>query len=362
MVYIRLNVIKKESLSSHILDLLRFIAAAIVLLYHFGWTQLPGYQFVMVFFVLSGYFISLSVLKDVKEGKWSWKTYLTKRLVRLYIVLLPGLALTFVLAKIQIHLFGGSEFFQGNLNVKTLIGNVFFLQSIKVHQFGLNGPLWSLSYEFWYYILFPCIVLFFHSKTIMKKIMYFILFVGIALFVGKTILMYFVVWMIGSVICVLDKPDIQKHLIKYGAFVFLLIVSAISTKGLYTLYSSKPTWVNPIFLPDLSVGICFGLLIYWITVIFNWKSRITKYNVSKKLASFSFTLYLIHYPFLYLYREWEKSSYWSFGLTEGCYIKILYVMIVFTICYLFSLVTEKNILLVTNKFINLIEYKKEKHG
>ena len=33
--------------------------------------------------------------------------------------------------------------------------NAFFLQTIVGPTFGSNGPLWSLAYEWWYYVLFP---------------------------------------------------------------------------------------------------------------------------------------------------------------------------------------------------------------
>lgn len=97
------------------LDLLRFASAFVVFLYHFKF-QLPGYQAVMVFFVLSGYFISSSVLHSLENGTWSWREYLTKRLLRLWIVLIPALLLTYVWAKLQIHLFGGSDYFSGTLD------------------------------------------------------------------------------------------------------------------------------------------------------------------------------------------------------------------------------------------------------
>src|SRR4051794_24434433 len=32
-----------------------------------------GHESVMVFFVLSGYFISASILRDLRKGSWSWK-------------------------------------------------------------------------------------------------------------------------------------------------------------------------------------------------------------------------------------------------------------------------------------------------
>ncbi len=63
-------------------------AKVLYFLSHFGHTA------VMVFFVMSGFFISASILREVRTGRWSWKNYLTSRATRLYLVLIPGLLLT----------------------------------------------------------------------------------------------------------------------------------------------------------------------------------------------------------------------------------------------------------------------------
>ena len=42
-----------------------------------------GNQAVMVFFVLSGYFIGTSVCESLDARRWSWRVYLVNRLTRL---------------------------------------------------------------------------------------------------------------------------------------------------------------------------------------------------------------------------------------------------------------------------------------
>ena len=37
------------------------------------------------------------------------------------------------------------------------LGSMAFLQTIYIPTFGSNGPMWSLSNEFWYYIVFPLV-------------------------------------------------------------------------------------------------------------------------------------------------------------------------------------------------------------
>src|SRR5258707_10002263 len=46
---------------------------------------------VIIFFVLSGYLVGGSVIRSVKNGTWSWKSYLFKRITRLWVVLIPAL-------------------------------------------------------------------------------------------------------------------------------------------------------------------------------------------------------------------------------------------------------------------------------
>jgi peptidoglycan/LPS O-acetylase OafA/YrhL len=97
-----------ETTASVLLDGIRGIAAILVLLNH--WRNAffidfdhvhshrallrplyilsgAGHQAVVIFFVLSGYLISGSVLRSFQRMEWSWAQYTTHRLVRLWIVL-----------------------------------------------------------------------------------------------------------------------------------------------------------------------------------------------------------------------------------------------------------------------------------
>lgn len=54
-----------------------------------------GHQAVIVFFVLSGFLISSTVIRSHVLGKWSWRDYAINRATRLYVVLVPGLLFGF---------------------------------------------------------------------------------------------------------------------------------------------------------------------------------------------------------------------------------------------------------------------------
>ena len=161
------------------LDVLRGVAAVLVLLAHaryfpFLIAGLPltgtgavqkvlllptsfGRESVGVFFVLSGYLVGGQALRQAREGRFSWRTYLVKRLSRLWVVLLPGLALTAALDGVSRHYYPGR--LEGlaadwHASAATAACNAAFLQSSRCAVFGSNDSLWSLSYELWFYVVF----------------------------------------------------------------------------------------------------------------------------------------------------------------------------------------------------------------
>ena len=124
-----------------------------------------GHNAVVVFFVISGFWIIRSV--DRVGTAFSFKDYMLARGTRLWVVLIPALLIGMGLDAL------GSKFFssalydgtQGSLtlayNVEdrlsfiSFIANALFLQDIAVKALGSNGPLWTLACEFWYYVYFP---------------------------------------------------------------------------------------------------------------------------------------------------------------------------------------------------------------
>jgi peptidoglycan/LPS O-acetylase OafA/YrhL len=304
MLDFKLNLISNNSYASRILDSLRFLSALIVFLFHF-YLPLPGSQAVMVFFVLSGYFISSSVLKVIEQDKWNWVDYLLRRLTRLWIVLLPALLLTFIWANIQLGLFGESLSppnlrISNYLNLNLLFGNLFFLQGILTKgPFGLNGPLWSLTYEFWYYMLFPCLILIFRSNSRKKKILYLILSVGISTFIGTKIMEYFLIWLLGALIPLIRPLNLNNNVLK---FIMVVPVSILAFASMY---------VGKGYFLDLRVGIMFAMAIYLVISFFNKRSS-SMSNIPKHLAGFSYTLYLTHYPLANFILTWRMSKLWPF--------------------------------------------------
>lgn len=101
---------------------------------------------VMAFFIISGFLILQSWERSI-----SWKSYISKRVRRIY----PGyIVATTICAFIIAPLFGG-RFPDAS---STIINNIFLQNRLpdafpqNVFKGSINGSLWSIPYEFWCYI------------------------------------------------------------------------------------------------------------------------------------------------------------------------------------------------------------------
>jgi peptidoglycan/LPS O-acetylase OafA/YrhL len=356
MVVKRINF---ESDASGLLDFMRFISAFTVMALHTTSNHLiPGYQAVMVFFVMSGYFIGSGVLRNISTRCWSWRSYLTNRLTRLWVVLIPALFLTIVWVTLQAYIFGTNST-HGNISWGTFLGNLFFLQGAHISVFGSNGPLWSLSYEFWYYMLFPVCVLGFMSRDKKQRILYSFLTLFLALFIyevlGVRILEYFLIWLFGAAISLVRPLNIQSS-VKKKSIYFIVVLTALASLWVPdAIIHHTPGYVSEEpYMPDVIVGLCFSALIYLTISFFNKSKRLHQISQAfKYLAGFSYTLYLIHYPVLNFIDAWQKADPNSPLnsdnpiLLNGAYFLLFIVFLLYA--WLISLFTEKKTSVIRKK-------------
>ncbi len=323
--------------SAHI-DLIRGAAAVAVLIYHVryrffldyadlrvsgplvkGWYVLTsfGHDAVMIFFVLSGFLIGGTVVRSIREGRWSWKEYGTSRFVRLYVVLLPALVLTVFWDGLGRWWFGTNPVYTGALQpyrndffdvgqtsgLATLLGNAAFLQSILVPSFGSNGALWSLSFEWWYCAIFPCLAIAGLARTALnRRAVWAVAALGLLLFVGVAMTAYFRIWLIGAAVAVLPfsrfvagwrAPLAFCGMVLCGAVVLLTHVDAV-----------RALMHGSLLATDTCIGVAFAL---WLYVLLHDRAPVAPgayRQVSRTLAGCSYTLYAVHLPLLVFLRAW----------------------------------------------------------
>jgi peptidoglycan/LPS O-acetylase OafA/YrhL len=264
-----------------------------------------GHQCVIAFFALSGFLVGGPALRNIFAGDWHWPRYTLRRLTRLWIVLIPALLLTFAVDTAG-ETIGGRFGYEGgfhkllhsgpsaglpaDLSVTTFVAYVFFLQTIVTPTFGTNGPLWSLANEYWYYVLFPLLIigLFGRSKDVIRVTMGL---VGIALVVLLPIEMVLLglIWIVGAVANWSLRIVSRYNALSMWPFWFALCLTVIALA-----IAVDKGW--PGVPADLCLGAAFGATLIVLTLLPNFGSIYE--GVATFLAKISYTLYATHFPVL----------------------------------------------------------------
>jgi peptidoglycan/LPS O-acetylase OafA/YrhL len=273
-----------------------------------------GHQSVMVFFVLSGFFVGGSVLR-AGQG-FQPRNYAISRISRLWVVLVPALILTAVID----HLIGvlapsvltgafGTVWSSGptsaheySATLLNFFANLFFLQTIFTPVFGTNGPLWSLANEFWYYVLFPLCALALgmvspnkHGMTLAARLVLSSLVVGLLFLLPTGITSGYLVWLLGVPVYFMVgrlSPFARRITLGVGLLAFTAALGYSKAIGL------QAHWL---ISPDLLIGLAFCIVCIGLANMpppANPRSLFVK--ASQGLSAFSYSLYLVHFPFVAL--------------------------------------------------------------
>ncbi|AEU36876.1 acyltransferase family protein [Granulicella mallensis] len=313
-----------DTTASVLLDLVRGLAALLVLSVHLrnmlfvdypeaiqhGASKLlvipyvlssGGHQAVVIFFVLSGYLVGGSVLRLLRQRQWQWRSYLLHRIVRLWIVLLPGLLLCFLLDSIGLRshslLYHGiiPNYETGDISqlhtIKIFFGNLFFLQPMWVPTYGSDGSLWSLSYEFWYYLLFPLGLIAIRREFSWRtRCACLIGFIASSWFVRIHILPLFPIWLLGVALTMVPAPRLGLAVRWMAAALYMPLIFVFSRKAIWSL-----------LVQDYIFAIVSALFL-WIMLSAKDEADKSGYFTrgSRGLSRFSYTLYVAHLPFLLL--------------------------------------------------------------
>ncbi|MDB5311151.1 MAG: Acyltransferase [Gemmataceae bacterium] len=151
-----------ESLTS-----LRGLAAGWVVLYHFGddlaFTRAAspllrmGNMAVPCFFVLSGFVLSYNYLNQFPSITWrSYLKFLSLRFARVYPVHLFTLLVLLAMLAVALHTGMSVQHLEDGYGVHDFVLNLFLVHTwVPYFRLNWNYPSWSISSEWFAYILFP---------------------------------------------------------------------------------------------------------------------------------------------------------------------------------------------------------------
>lgn len=292
------------------LDLVRFVAACLVYIYHSNQRLLVsdvlpasnfGHSSVIVFFVLSGFVIAF--ITATKENRLS--TYAASRISRVYSVVVPTIILTVVLDAIGRQLYPAlyaypfDKFLIRSLASLFLLNEVWF---VSITSFS-NVPFWSICYELWYYVAFGVFV-FFPRKVALA------LLAALALILGPKIVLLAPIWIAGVILYRWESLNRMREVWAW----LLVVVSLGSIVAFHQAAVTEqvaeqfkllvgPKWhaeftFSKFFLSDYLLALLvFGNFVGMRRISFRFEALL--FFIEKPvrfLAGFTFTLYLLHQP------------------------------------------------------------------
>ncbi len=265
-----------------------------------------GHEAVVVFFVLSGYFVSRTVSQP-SGGQWRAADYAINRLSRLWTVLVPGLLATLLLDWLGAQL-SGSSYYQGALiplyhsgppapqiplDAWTFFGNLAFLQTIAVPTYGDNVPLWSLANEFWYYALFPLLFIgIAGGRKVVVRVLALSVALALMLWLPAAIVEAFGIWLLGYAIAVIGARPQRLRWAAHASAKWsaaLLVLAALMLARSHRLDQ---------MLSDYLLGLAVAALL--ITLL-QPTSRVADSSFGRLMelgAEMSYSLYIFHFPLL----------------------------------------------------------------
>jgi hypothetical protein len=313
------------------LDVIRGAASLYILVAHsFEWFLLPvsspnalrpcgqlAYLAVIVFFVLSGYVISNSLIMNWRSGgSVDGLQYLAARSARILppyaFALLLSVAVPLVIRALNMH---GAESFRlpGDIELarekvylplKDLVATILLSQGMIPGTSALpsNGPLWTLSFEVWLYLIALLISIAWDriARRTGDAYVPLIGLVMVALLLSTSIHVRFqqfsLFWFLGAALRL--REAFPHSFLKYIPFSLGAVL--IGCLGPIVVFPHKilPLNDSPLGLAATTVIILCGLGYFAATR--QWLPP-WKITFLRKLARSSYTLFIIHWPLLMFY-------------------------------------------------------------
>ena len=258
-----------------------------------------GQTAVIAFFLISGFVIYYSTHAHRDQ---SFRGYFRRRALRIYPIFLLALLVSYLAGALPGH---------AVFRWRDLAGNLLMLQDFSLGKPGVwadvfcgNAPLWSLSYEWWFYMMFFPLYRYVSAGSQLLAAAGISL-TGLLTYAAhpnqlSLFLLYFILWWSGLELARTFRQGIRPtfytqrlSILILGGFCFLVPLVLIGG-----MPRSRPT--SPGFHPLLEVShfgsafvlLCAGLL--WSRL--RWKGFAAVFGVFVWIAPISYAVYVLHYP------------------------------------------------------------------
>jgi peptidoglycan/LPS O-acetylase OafA/YrhL len=179
------------------------------------------------------------------------------------------------------------------MDLKTLAGNLFLVQDAITPVWGTNGPLWSLKYEWWFYMLYP-LLLYVNKRNISWSFVVVTLVYALGFIAPNStpviviqISNYLFSWWIGCMIA--DMMTKRINFPTFPPFILILLFPL--------LIIFRKSLGNQVF-EDTLWAFAFGGLVLFLYYLRSNYFELKSLSAFKWLGDCSYTLYVTHFPIL----------------------------------------------------------------
>jgi peptidoglycan/LPS O-acetylase OafA/YrhL len=283
---------------------------------------------VIVFFLISGFCIHYSqavtahYAPERASSGLDLGRYARRRFRRIYPPLVLAIALTIAFdglgGRLDPTVYAGGTHYDfinysvlvGHHTLRTLGGNLLMQGGLFTRTYGTNGPLWSLSYEFWFYVLYP-LLWFTAGRHSAGRAAVPVAVVSTAGLIVVHLLgpVYLVpalaawgIWFGGAVLA-----DLYVGRLRVGApavYLFCLSGAAVA----YALFRT----FGDLALVDYALAFVFVALLNLMLSLADGVGEVALKVLARALSPLgriSYSLYLVHFPWLMLLSAWWLSGH-----------------------------------------------------
>jgi len=294
-----------------------------------------GHEAVMMFFVISGYLVGgISLARWQREGL-DVRAYFCHRVSRIYTVLLPALLVGWGLDLLASHYFNASGLYTeggrfaiasvksqiaSNLDVITFLGNLLMLDEGYVSALGTNGVVWSLAYEWWYYCVFVAAAGVWFGRGMTRGVS-FALLLCMLVWLPPYLLLMGLLWLLGVAVFFYGRAELSLPSIWFAAGVFLAVLGCVRM-GVF----------SEAFVSDAFVAAGFALLL----CASHGATYVRFFMLHEVLASFSYSLYLVHVPLLFALAALLHDRFGVSFQRQPDMFGLGYCVVMFVVCVVFA--------------------------
>lgn len=263
-----------------------------------------------------------------------------------------------------------STFDHSLYNINAIPTNLLLVHGLGVHKFlSWNAPSWSISTEWWMYVLFPLLILFFQKTTPWQRlgILFFILagylFINYYLHPLSTLASpYPELTKLNSIDITYDYGFIRCF---FGFLFGMFIYDLYKIKWLYSILNSSLLLIGIVALVFISLSINIPdpitvLLFAAIVLMCAYNTGPANAFLNRRpflfLGNISYSLYLMHLPVMYFLLIYIKR-FPSIRLNASMPVLWFYSVVYVTIVLLISTLTYKLIELPARKKLNQLADK-----